>query len=203
MTPTGRTEGLAITTIEHLTPQVIDPLQRNVYANCAYACRQCNTSRRATPAVDIDGSRLLNPAADAFAEHIDTSLPVFAARTASGAYTIATYDINAPEKVAFRECRAGAIQKRLDQIKSSPEFEARLLAILADPESKVPEQHKLTILDTAAKLRADRLAAVRDLYTFDPIPLDAPLWCRCGRAAKVRTLPSYLEAQLIEIPAAA
>lgn len=62
-------EGTALTWIEHLEPQHRAPELRNVYENCAYACRFCNNIRRTKPSVNASGARLLNPWRDAWGAH--------------------------------------------------------------------------------------------------------------------------------------
>jgi hypothetical protein len=61
-------EGLGVMGVEHGLPQSKNPLRRNDYSNCFYACRYCNGARGIRARSVGEGS-LLDPTQVAWSDH--------------------------------------------------------------------------------------------------------------------------------------
>lgn len=61
-------EGTGLFTVEHIEPQSTRPDLAEVYRNCLYACRFCNTRRGDLPVRRADGARLLDPTRDGWSD---------------------------------------------------------------------------------------------------------------------------------------
>lgn len=61
-------EGTGLFTVEHIEPQSTRPDLAEVYRNCLYACRFCNTRRGDLSVRRADGARLLDPTRDGWSD---------------------------------------------------------------------------------------------------------------------------------------
>ena len=182
-------EGLALTGVEHRTPQSADPALRNVYSNCLYACRLCNTARGAKAAQTPSG-RLLDPTVDAWAAHFDVVESHLVARDADtdAAYTHVAYDLDDPRKVERRRVREEVVDDARSVLDRGPDLLDRLMRWI---DANAGSGSSVQAMRDAEALQANVRAARRTLVRFAAIPQDAPFVCGCGREA-ARTLPPQM-----------
>ena len=117
-------EGTGTFQVEHFLPVSHDRAGTNVYKNCFFICRFCNSSRGAQQNVDPQtGSSLINPCTHTWKDHFqfkdDELLPADDDDDAS--YTHDKYDINEPRKTGMRRRRRETISEALRMI--SDEFQ--------------------------------------------------------------------------------
>jgi hypothetical protein len=191
-------EGLGLTSVEHFEPasQVDDRI--NEYENCFYACRFCNGSRSDAPVVDRDGRRLLDPCADAWADHFTVTAdnrlsPADADRNAL--YTEAIYDLNEPRKTRLRRCRRERIEEWSGLLAEGPRHVTELLARSAQASSTAESGE---LLAAAEILRDCILRASRDFVRYASIPQDFDAFCRC-QSTDNHSLPSWLGDQSLDL----
>jgi hypothetical protein len=189
------TEGLGVTGVEHGHLQGTDPVRRNHYSNCFYACRYCNGSRGSRPSTST-GRSLLNPTQIAWGNHFyrsgDRLLPFQG--DVHAAYTHQVYDLDDPRKVEMRRLRRELITDRLAIFHQFPED---LNWLLSETEASSPRRAREAI-DLARRLRKAVLFALEELARFSAVPADAPSQCRCGRTDH-HSLPRGIDFQMIEL----
>ncbi len=187
-------EGLGVTQIEHFVPASHDEEGTNDYINCYYICLFCNQDRRAIPTIEPkEGSRLLNPCDDVWAERFvvdgDALKPRRGGRDA--AYTSAVYDLNDPRKIEMRRFRRETIRDCMSLIERGEAVLNRLLdrALEANDPALVEE----------AKLIEDALRrAWQELEAFKVVPRDVRRTCPCD-GENLYTVPQALQEQTIDI----
>lgn len=157
-----------LTTVEHLVLQKDDPARANDYSNCYYACRFCNGARGKQPH-RRDSVRLLDPCADAWADHFILHGFQLVPREGNqnAVYTQRVYQLNDPRKLEMREERANIFHE-----------EPKLLA-----EARTAEKELVSLwrtlrkpaLLTAAKILRRRIREAEErLARLQPVPKDDP-----------------------------
>lgn len=186
-------------TVEHRIPRNEAASRESEYENCLYACRFCNRSRSAKP-VWHGSARLLDPTADAWADHFvpagDDLVP--APGDPNAAYTHRAYEIDDPRKVARRRARRELIADRLKLLARLASEVAELLR-LADSLRLRDTQRFGELLQEIKTILADSRRALQDLARYAAIPTDAPRTCRCP-APRAFALPREFESQTSELP---
>jgi len=177
--------------VEHFVPVSRSNARRNLYTNCFYACKFCNSARGNAPVADGQGPRLLNPCRDiwnrAFTLKDDEIRPL--GNNPDAVYTCDTYDLNDPRKVTMRRSRREILTERLTVVKRGPRLHDRMMR-------RAVKSGDPTFVDDAKALWQGYKLAFADLERFTPIPHDADPRCRCGQA-RHRTLPRALKEQLV------
>jgi len=183
-----------MTGVEHYWSQRDKPESKDLYANCFYACRFCNTARGATP-IGRGARRLLNPCRAAWADHFTpTDGGELAPKdgNAAAAFTAATYDINDPRRTSLRRKRRRVIPDALRVLEESPALIDHLLTMAA---SSSPHD-RVALVQAAEELNVQRARAVRLLRAYALIPADADQRCSCTVAPRP---PDYLGAQAADM----
>ncbi|GAB4567523.1 MAG: hypothetical protein Tsb0020_20130 [Haliangiales bacterium] len=171
-------EGTGLTSVEHIEPQTRSPELRDVYVNCAYVCRFCNTARGDKPVNHASGARLLNPWRDVWGHHFrledDHLIAADSGPEGDDArYTARSYKINDPKRVAMRKQRRVQLAVYISLL-GRDVSEAHTLATQQPPSA---DRHRL--LRIAQKLANTRQHAIEELRRRSAIPSDAPTRCRC------------------------
>ncbi len=176
----------------------MDPEHRGDYENCLYACRFCNRSRSVTPILK-DGARLLDPTADAWADHFAAAgdLLAPAAEDADATFTHRTYELDDPRKVVRRRARRELVSDRLALFRFLGGEIETLLNLAAVLRTRNVEAFGEALREIRQLWREAR-RALEDLARFSAIPSDAPGTCRCPSPVRFQ-LPPALEAQALEI----
>lgn len=190
---------LGLFTVEHRVPQDEEPSRADEYSNCYWSCVRCNVARQKTPIRGPDGARLLDPCANAWAEHFRTAgdhlepIP----GDADAAYTAGAYRIDAPLKVEARAQRRRILRRALRCLERVPPLLDQALGAAA---SAVPEE-RTGAIERAAVFQEALGAAREAVLRYGPEPPTKPDACRC-RTGGPKTLPTWLESQLCEVPPA-
>jgi hypothetical protein len=196
----GVADGWAVTTIEHRETQKDKPDKANEYTNCYYACRFCNAARSTKPLQNANGDRLLDPTADAWADHFLARDHCLIPTTPHGTYTAEqVYAINDDTRTKIRAQRAENLERWLDLIRDGPNQVRKLNEIttkLASSDS-ADADHVLFLLTQSRDRQRAIEQARQSIERYLAVPGDAPRPCRCKHANP--TLPSEFERQLVDI----
>lgn len=179
-------DGTGQWTVEHIvlksTPEG-KPLE-NIYTNCLFMCRLCNTTRGNRHSHQkVDGTRLLNPIDDVWAEHFQVNGerldPLEGDKDAS--YTETAYGINDYEHVARRRAMGQLLRDSMSALRMAMAEVAHKDAELLRPNVSVDRKAELQVSRGrwAAEVRRWRIA----LEQYSGIPQDAPETCRCESTA--------------------
>lgn len=188
-------EGLAVTSIEHVTPQSRSKAKRHLYSNCIYVCRMCNTARSNRPIRDSRGRRLLDPTKDPWSSHFHFVGDQLVAKAGDqdASYTAEAYDVADERKTKLRGYARRFIVDRLNFIKWAKQSEGSLLlaaSLLKDPAEA------MLVLNHARELRARAREAFQQVCAYKAVPMDAPGRCACsGRPS--RLLSTHLTSQVL------
>ncbi len=171
-------EGTGLTSVEHIEPQAHSTELRDVYTNCAYVCRYCNTARGAKPVNHTSGARLLNPWRDIWGHHfrLEDDHLIAAGSGPEGddaRYTAVAYQINDHRRVDMRRKRRTLLADRIPLL----EQDVSAIRALAIRQQHSADRHKLLLL--AQTLANTRQHAIEELRSRSAIPSDAPTRCRC------------------------
>lgn len=195
-------EGTGMMWVEHLHPQSTTGKKRkHQYANCYYSCRFCNNRRRNKP-LTKGGQRLLDPCADAWANHFDLVNARLNPRTDNADYTEKAYGLNDPRKRKMREHRRDRIPFLLDQVETLPGIILDLMQKMS--ASRGTDRQKC--MRHLRTLRASLDQARRELQTWAITPADRPDSCRCRRARSEkkriarRRIPKMYADQAVAVP---
>ncbi len=191
----GLTEGTGLFTVEHFLPQSTNKDQANLYDNCFYACRSCNTSRRRKP-VCKDGAALLDPTKVSWGRHFNATDGCLKPAARDAQYTHQAYRLDNSLKVALRRKRQRRIRECLDVVQSHPEVIANLTAKVrkkASPAEMLEDLRCIRILEKHLE------NAKHDLEKLAAIPRDYGRKCACN-TTKNHSLPDWLEAQTMPLP---
>lgn len=151
--------------IEHLELRSVTPARQNVYTNCVYSCRYCNTHRAAL--ANRKGRRkLLNPRRVCWAKHFKRTGDKLKALSADARYTIEAYDLNDPRKVGMRETRRVVLPLALQVWQKGRARQERLLAQL----EHAPAKQRKELLDKLADCENYVRLAKHQLLQFRAIP---------------------------------
>lgn len=189
-------EGSGLTGIEHHIPRSHEAALIDVYRNCLYVCRYCNSARSNAPNTDSRGRTLLDPCVTAWSLRFEQASFLLKPRDPDAEYTWEAYDLGDPRKTQMRRSRADAVERCLRVLREGPDRIRRLLEI-AD---RVGREDRLPILDAAETLQCQVIAARKDVARFRIVPEDADRACRCVEGIALE-LPPFLAAQAIEVPA--
>ena len=161
----------------------------NDYENCLYSCRLCNRARSDSPVYDQDGRRLLNPRAEAWADHFVRTGDLLQSKPGdvNAAYTSDAYDVNDERKVALRAARREILEECLSLIEEGHGVIQVLLQEGRTEDLLAAEELRRYV--NLARIVVERYAA---------IPPDADVECRCGRTDH-HTLPSAVMRQCYQI----
>jgi hypothetical protein len=181
--------------IEHVEPQSIRRELASVYANCVYACRFCNHARGRQP-VELAGVRLLDPCADAWAEHFEIVDDVLSARTENAAAerTRRAYRLDDPRKTELRRRRRELIHDRLRILRLSSKVPQLRGLLQHETDLQVRAELQRTLRDLNASVRQ----ALRDLALFAAVPADRDDLCACGDGSAC-VLPDFVKRQSVEV----
>ena len=179
----GGVEGLAATTLEHLTPKSEPGKGRDDYQNCIYACRWCNRARGTQP-LRRGVVKLLDPTQTAWASRFEIRDDALWARIGDldAGYTADVYDLADPRKTRLRAVRRDQLARARSILDGAPPRLRALAARKAEP----------TVGAVIAALSDAVALAEKVLAGYPAIPNDAPLDCAC---AAQRALPAWFAAQ--------
>lgn len=184
-------------TIEHIVVKgtASGRLLKDEYTNCLLVCRFCNVARGHHYTHErTDGTRLLNPVADVWADHFELGEDRIEPRCGdvSAGYTSTAYGINDVRRVARRQKLRELIDARFENIRSR-----RLELEIIDQRLRGGEEPQwlLTHRGRVCEFIRRELDALRDL---SGIPEDAPRACRC--AAPGLTVATVISEGWQELP---
>lgn len=183
--------------IEHRELRSTHSEQANRYENCFFSCRFCNIARSTHPVIGADGTELLDPTKNAWAEHFEWH--GYSLRPKSGDrradYTWIVYKLDHHKKVGRRRARRDAlseittaIRKSLKAIKS-----ARRKALKAKEQGDIELARKK--LRVVGKQKSGLKKTIEKLHRYKAVPADCPVKCRCGTKDQL-VLPTWLERQI-------
>ena len=195
---TGQSEGTALTTIEHVIPVSTDSTKANLYSNCVYCCRLCNTSRRIKATIDALGRELLDPTARTWAVHFTVAGSELVPVDRHARYTAEAYQLNDRRKRGLRERRDEVIKDRLFVIRDGASKIPKALALAGRLTKAGYVDEARELIEQAAFVRARIGPAIRDLQTYQCVPGDAPRNCRCMNKRN-HTLAAHVQAASMDI----
>ncbi len=180
--------------IEHRVLQSKAPAERDSYGNCYYACRFCNSARQARALTNAAGQRLLDPCADAWADHFEDRQDQLRPLDDDARYTHEAYDLDDPRKRQFRKDRRERIDEALRELAEVPALIDRLHA----RAEVVARSERSGLLDLAKVLTGNLRKAKDQLRRYRAIPSDRDDACRCSPMPALG-LPAFLEPQCEEV----
>lgn len=153
----------------------------DVYDNCLWVCKHCNSSRRNSPVRREDGVALLNPTTDIWREHFERVgheiRPKLEDRDAE--YTAKVYGINDERRVGRRRWRAEelpALREELAELESEIRERDGRIAML----NREPTTDSLTeAVRNRNRLAAKALRVIAKIEHFSAIPRGVARGCRC------------------------
>jgi len=192
-------EGSGATHIEHFVPQDVAPHRRDDYSNCFYVCGYCNRARLNAPNRSPAGHTLLDPCEGSWGEIFkladDKILPQIEA-DGNALYTIDTYDLNEPRKLARRKLRSKIIGQRVKVLEECREQMEKWVVVASE---KREDAFTALAREMVEGLRSRRDMALDDLVRWFPaIPRDCDRSCRCGNDRN-HSLPTVLDEQTIDL----
>jgi hypothetical protein len=187
------TEGSGLMWIEHRVPVSHDATGTNVYKNCFYSCRYCNLSRRVAALIDEQGRHLLDPCQHAWREAFELAGDELQARAGNrdAAYTIESYALNEPRKVALRQSRRETLAEAIAVVQGFESKHAHLMR-------KAIDEADPTLVVLARDFRAYRDRALQDLERFVPVPDRTDRACACT-GGEPPALPAVLQEQILDL----
>lgn len=169
-------------TIEHIvlksTP-LGKPLE-DEYTNCLLVCTFCNKSR-GSRYLDAkpDGTRLLNPVTDVWADHFDLADDRIEPRSGDvhAEYTRTAYGINDSIRTLRRQALRGLIDERIVNIRRRQADIDSIDHQLSD--STGGSTNSQWLLTARGRYCEDLRRELNALLKFSGVPVDRPASCRC------------------------